>query len=177
MHSRVETGQVKLSAANGRLFRIGQLSRHTGVSPDMLRHYEAKGLMPNPTRTAGGYRQYPDSTVKRVQAIRAALAIGFSIRELATVFKTRDAGGIPCHAVRALAAKKLELIEERLLELERQRKALKSVLSDWDERLRHTPSGARAGLLDALADKYPVSASATPKRLEERFGLLRGVMR
>ena len=170
MHSRVETGRVKSSAPNGRLFRIGELSRRTGVSPDMLRHYEARGLMPNPTRTAGGYRQYPESTVKRVQAIRSALAIGFSIRELATVFKTRDAGGIPCHAVRALAAKKLELIEERLLELASQRKALKSVLSDWDQRLRHAPSGSRAGLLDALADNYLGSASATSKRLDERFG-------
>ena len=174
MHSRVETGLVKSSASNGRLFRIGELSHLTGVSPDLLRHYEAKGLMPSPTRTACGYRQYPESALKRVQAIRAALAIGFSIRELATVFKTRDAGGIPCHAVRALAAKKLELIEQRLLELARQRNALKSVLSDWDERLRHTPSGARAGLLDALANKYPGSASVASKRLEERFGPSKG---
>jgi len=174
MHSRVETELVKSSASNGRLFRIGELSHRTGVSPDTLRYYEVKGLMPSPTRTAGGYRQYPESAMKRVQAIRAALAIGFSIRELATVFTTRDAGGIPCHVVRALAAKKLELIEERLLELARKRDALKSVLSDWNERLRHTPTGARAGLLDALADNYPGSASVASKRLEERFGPLKG---
>jgi hypothetical protein len=42
-------------------------------------------------------------------------------------------------------------MDERLAELQSARERLQSVLADWDQRLKRTPTGERAGLLEALA--------------------------
>jgi DNA-binding transcriptional MerR regulator len=102
-----------------------------------------------------------------VRAIRTAIALGFSIDELAQVFKMRDKGGVPCRFVRTLAGKKLEAIEEHLRQLSHHRELLTSLLLDWDERLAKAAPAARVGLLDALADEHTVPS--TKFHLEERF--------
>ena len=39
--------------------RAGELARAAGVSTDTLRHYERKGVLGAPRRSANGYREYP----------------------------------------------------------------------------------------------------------------------
>ena len=78
----------------------GELARLAGVSTDTLRHYERKGLLPAPQRAANGYRQYAAGSLDRVRLIRRALAIGFTIDELAVILKERDRGHAPAQAAR-----------------------------------------------------------------------------
>jgi DNA-binding transcriptional MerR regulator len=132
------------------LLRSAHLARLAGVSPDTLRHYELKGLLPRATRSANGYREYPPEACTRVRLVRRALSLGFTLDELARLVAVRDRGGAPCAEVRALAAAKLATIEERLTELEDARDRLRSVLTHWDALLARTPKGGRAALLDAL---------------------------
>jgi DNA-binding transcriptional MerR regulator len=87
--------------------RSGALAEVTGVSPDTIRHYEKIGALTAATRTASGYRVYPESAVERVLVIRRALRIGFTLAELAEVLKARAAGGVPCRRVYRLAEEKL----------------------------------------------------------------------
>jgi DNA-binding transcriptional MerR regulator len=103
-----------------------------------------------PLRSANGYRQYPREAVLRVQIIQQALQLGFSLDELAGIFRTKDNGGIPCHEVRSIAGKKLEALEERLRELTALRDVLKATLTEWDDKLSRTPSGERAHLLEGM---------------------------
>ena len=131
--------------------RSTALARLAGVSPDTLRHYEAKGLLPRAARSANGYREYPSEALARVALVRRAVALGFTLDELARIIKVRDQGGAPCHEVRALAAAKLVLLEERAAEIGLACERLRSVLGRWDSLLDGTPSGKRAALLDALA--------------------------
>jgi len=44
-----------------------------------------------------------------MRTIRVGLSIGFSVGELADIFRERNAGGAPCHRVRKLAAENLAL--------------------------------------------------------------------
>ena len=60
-----------------------ELGRLTGVSTDTLRHYERKGVLGIPARSQGGYRLYPPDAVGRVRLVRRALAIGFTLQDLA----------------------------------------------------------------------------------------------
>jgi MerR family copper efflux transcriptional regulator len=134
----------------GRLLRSAELARLTDVSPDTLRHYEQKGLLPEPRRSPSGYREYPPEACARVRLVRRAVALGFTLAEVSRILAVRDRGGIPCRGVRALAAEKLALVEGRLAELEAARDALRVVLSHWDGLLEQAPAGQRVGLLDAL---------------------------
>jgi DNA-binding transcriptional MerR regulator len=138
---------------------IGTLARHAGVSTDTLRHYETKGVIPRMPRQSNGYRVYPAETLERVELVRRALTIGFTLDELAEILKTRDQGGAPCRKVRDLAGRKLESIEGRLRELMALRDELRKTLKEWDARLAKAPANRRCRLLENLT----VSPSIRPQ--------------
>ena len=129
-----------------------ELSRLTGVSTDTLRHYERKRVLPAPARSPNGYRRYPAEAVSRVQMVKRALRIGFSLDELARVLADRQRGGAPCREVRAMVADRLDELEKRLDELTTLRGELQDMLKDWDRRLARLPHGHQARLLESLAE-------------------------
>jgi DNA-binding transcriptional MerR regulator len=130
--------------------RVGDVASKAGVSVDTVRHYERKGVLQNVSRDASGYRRYPESAVDRVLVIRRALTLGFSLDELASIFRERAAGSAPCGRVRDLAGRKLEELDQRIAALLALREALSETISGWDERLRGRNDGELAHLLDKL---------------------------
>ena len=138
--------------------RTSEVARAAGVSADTIRLYERRGLVPRPRRNVSGYRQYPPETVPRVRLVRRALAIGFTLEELSVILAARDRGEAPCRAVRALAAEKLEALDDQIEGLTALRDRMTRVLTDWDARMQRTPRGQPAGLLMALADLVPEDA-------------------
>ena len=138
----------------------GELAELAGVSRDTLRHYERKGVLRRPLRGHNGYRQYPREALQRVQLIRRALSVGFTLDELARLLKVRDAGGAPCEEVRRVAAQKLLAVQDQLRELTRLRDDLQDTLRDWDARLARRAKGKRANLLESLSvDPNPAKRS------------------
>lgn len=129
-----------------------EVARAAGVSTDTLRHYERKGVLPAPARLSNGYRRYPKETVSRVRLVQRALAVGFTLDELASILRERDRGGAPCRKVQALARDKLADLERRLEEMTALRDELRGMLIDWEGRLRGAQPGRQARLLDSLAD-------------------------
>src|SRR4051812_45918086 len=63
--------------------RIGELSRRTGVSIDLLRVWERRYGVLTPERTAGGQRLYSVGDEQRIRAMQAHLATGVSAGEAA----------------------------------------------------------------------------------------------
>lgn len=156
------------AAASLEGFLSGELARLAGVSTDTLRHYERKGVLPLARRLNNGYRRYPPDSLDRVRLIRRALAVGFTLDELAQFLRARDRGQAPCREVRALAAEKLTEVESRLTELLAVRDDLQATLVDWDKRLAGKKAGQRAGLLDALAQQE-AGGSATHASSRKRI--------
>jgi MerR family copper efflux transcriptional regulator len=142
--------------------RIGVVARRSGLSPDTLRHYGRLGLLPELPRRSGGQRRYPAEALRRIQVVQAALAVGFTLKELAWAFGERRAGRPPCRRVQALAREKLADLDARLVELARVRESLSQALVVWERRLA---SGEPAGLLQALGDlELSGRAVHTPRR-------------
>jgi DNA-binding transcriptional MerR regulator len=139
-----------------RYLRSGELAQLAGVSTDSLRHYERLRLLPVPRRSPANYRMYPLEALARVQMIRRALAIGFSLPELAKILKVRDGGGTPCRQVKRLLEDKLSQLDAKIGDLVALRQNLRIVVKDWDERLSKTPDGVQAKLLESLVP--PVGA-------------------
>ena len=144
------------------------LARLTGVSTDTLRHYERRGLLPHPPRTAGGYRRYPKDAVARVRLIQRALVIGFSLDELARVLKERAAGGAPCSKVRGLVQDRLVALNQQLADLKALKRDLHALLGEWDAKLGQTPPGERSYLLDALAHREDSGLRTSPSYVRKR---------
>lgn len=134
------------------MMRIGEVAEQAGVSADTVRHYERKGILRNVARDESGYRRYAPAAVERIRVARRALAIGFTLDELARIFRQRDSGKAPCAQVYALAARKAAELDERIAAMTAVRAALADTLRAWEQRLEVTPAGAFAGLLDSLKD-------------------------
>jgi DNA-binding transcriptional MerR regulator len=73
--------------ASDGLLRIGELSRRTGVKPDLLRAWERRYGLLDPQRTSGGFRLYPLTDVERIEAMQTHLARGLSAAEAAGLAK------------------------------------------------------------------------------------------
>jgi DNA-binding transcriptional MerR regulator len=106
--------------------RIGELSRRTGVSPELLRAWERRYGLFEPDRSPGRFRLYSDADVTRVEAMRTQIAHGLSAAEAA---RRVLAAGLP-PAARA----------ENSPALEEPTQALRDALIDFDE------TGAHAAL-------------------------------
>lgn len=73
------------------LFRIGELSRRVGVSPDVLRAWERRYGVLRPTRTAGGFRLYSAADERRVRQMLALQERGLSPAVAARTADAEDA--------------------------------------------------------------------------------------
>jgi MerR family transcriptional regulator, light-induced transcriptional regulator len=69
--------------ASSSFLRIGELSRRTGVSAELLRAWERRYGLPRPTRSAGGLRLYASADVERVRLMQHHLAEGLAAAEAA----------------------------------------------------------------------------------------------
>ena len=94
--------------------RIGELAAELGLNPKTIRYYEAIGLLPDPARTAAGYRLYGAADRERLRFIAKAKAIGFTLREIGEILALRDGGAEPCPHVRKLLDRKLEALDAHL---------------------------------------------------------------
>lgn len=131
----------------------GELARMCGVSPDTIRHYERVGVLPAAVRGANGYRLFPRETAGRVLLIRRALAIGFSLAEVAKILRQRDGGTPPCRNVRAMAGDKLAALDARIAEMVAAREDLAKLLDEWDAKLAATRDGEKARLLETMNEE------------------------
>jgi DNA-binding transcriptional MerR regulator len=143
---------------------IGTIAATAGVSAGTIRYYEQIGLLPKPMRTAAGYRQYPREVAHRLRVIRNAQAFGFSLREIATFLRTRDAGGKPCENVRDAARRMLDAVDAQIVDLRTRRRQMADTLRLWDQRLAHTPAGSRAHLLETLHEPRQCHTRRPPRR-------------
>ncbi len=96
---------------------IGEVARAAGVAATTLRYYEREGLLSPTGRSRAGYRLYDEEAAERLEFIRAAQAVGFTLGDIRALLELN--GDSPCRQVQAL-------IERRLTDaLERCRKSKK----------------------------------------------------
>ena len=63
------------------LLRAG-LARATGCNLETIRYYEKIGVMPDPPRSAKGFRVYDDSHVRRLRFVMRMRELGFALEEV-----------------------------------------------------------------------------------------------
>ncbi|MER5760585.1 heavy metal-responsive transcriptional regulator [Streptomyces sp. NPDC002082] len=107
--------------------RIGDLATRSGLTAKTIRFYEQAGLVPEPPRTSGGYRNYPEQAVTRLAFIRDAQHAGLTLAEIRGVLAVRDSGEAPCGHVSTLIDEHLKEIDRRMAELRDTRAALRDL--------------------------------------------------
>lgn len=110
-------------------FTIGEVARRAHVGIDTVRYYERNRLLPVPARRTSGYRQYTHADVLRLNFIRRAKDIGFSlseIRELMALSIDRERG---VRGIKQRAQARLAEIDTRIRQLQRVHRGLKALVA------------------------------------------------
>jgi DNA-binding transcriptional MerR regulator len=121
--------------ANGYL--IGEVAQRAGVTPDTIRYYERLGVLPRPSRTAGGLRVYGDDVFPRVRFIQQAQALGLTLRDVhALLVDEGRTGQQPCRRVRDLLKARLAEVGARIKEMQSFRRTLGTHLAACESALQ-----------------------------------------
>ncbi|HKO99344.1 MAG TPA: MerR family transcriptional regulator [Pyrinomonadaceae bacterium] len=113
--------------------KIGEVAARAGVTVDALRYYERMKLLPRAPRTSGGFRLFTHEHIERVQFIKQAQELGFSLEEIKGLLAT--GGADECRRVRNLIRLKLSELDDRLKALKDFRRVLARQLLACDEEL------------------------------------------
>ncbi len=106
---------------------IGELAEAAGVGVETIRFYERRNLISQPARPQSGYRRYSEDVTARVQFIRHAQELGFTLAEIDDLLTLRVNPSTRCEDVRARAEAKIGDIDEKIERLSRMREALVTI--------------------------------------------------
>ena len=133
---------------------ISRLAEAAGVHVETVRYYQRRGLLREPARPSGGVRHYETIDVSRLQFIRRAQAMGFSLEEIAELAKIKGQGA--CEHTRQLTEAKLADVRRKIAALRRLERELAHVAAEC----ARAPSDTCCPALDRL--ETPLAAVRAP---------------
>jgi len=140
-------------SAGGSL-KIGEVAKASGIGIETLRFYEKSGLLDQPSRTGSGYRLYDPNVLDRLDFIKRAQVLGFSLDEIRKIIADRRAGQSPCAEVREIVRNRLAELDERMREMKRYRNELATALNEWEQ--RGDVDGHVCGLIEGSNLEHPI---------------------
>ena len=119
-----------------RSYRIGEIAKATGVTPEALRYYEKQRLLPTSLRSAAGARRYGEDAVDRVRFIKHAQAAGLTLKDIQVLVTFREgASRTACRKIRTVLAARIADLDQRMGELGTFRSLLAEHLKSCDRAL------------------------------------------
>ena len=109
---------------SGKTLQRAELARRTGCNLETIRYYEKTGMMPDPPRTASGYRVYDEAHVSRLRFILRARELGFSIYGIRGLLDLVDGGTQTCAEVKERTERHLADVRAKIADLKRIEKVL-----------------------------------------------------
>lgn len=104
--------------------KIGEAAAASGVSQRMIRHYEARGLIPAPARRDSNYRDYAAADVHRLRFIANARDLGFDTAEIGELLALWNDGERASAEVKKLALARADALHAKASKLEAMRQTL-----------------------------------------------------
>ena len=117
--------------------RIGEVAKRSGTGIETIRFYEREGLLAEPERRPSGYRQYDETTVERLDYIRRAKELGFTLAEIRDLLEL-SAAHSSCDHIRERADAKIADIEGKIRSLQQMRRSLGRIVERC--RAKNTPA-------------------------------------
>jgi len=107
--------------------KIGEVAKRSGTGIETIRYYEREGLLLEPDRRPSGYRQYGESTVERLEYIRRAKELGFTLAEIKELLELSFAHS-NCDHIRQRAEAKITDIEQKIRSLQQMKRSLGKIV-------------------------------------------------
>lgn len=112
---------------------ISELSKRTGLSTHTLRYYENYGLFQGEDDEkvkTNNYKQYDESLVEKIELIKEAKEIGFTLREIKELLDNWYGNQLSAHEKIEVLHAKIDEIDGKILQLQQIRKFLVEGIED-----------------------------------------------
>jgi MerR family transcriptional regulator, copper efflux regulator len=96
---------------------IGEAAVRAGVSAKTIRFYEEAGIIKPAARGSNRYRGYSEADVRTLSFVRRARALGFSLRDVASLLELYSNDRRASRDVKRLALKHVAELDRKLEEL------------------------------------------------------------
>jgi len=107
------------------LLRSG-LAQATGCNLETIRYYENIGVMPDPPRTAKGFRVYDATHVRRLRFVMRMRDLGFALEEVRGFLTLVDGGTQTCAEVHERTREHLSGVRAKIADLKRIERVLEA---------------------------------------------------
>jgi len=111
-------------------YAIGEVSRLANVNIETIRYYERIAILPKPSRTSGGNRQYNHEQVKRLFFVRKSRELGFSLDEIRALLEMVDRRDFTCGEVHEMTVQHLSTVKQKLADLALLQQSLEKMASE-----------------------------------------------
>jgi DNA-binding transcriptional MerR regulator len=119
--------------------KIGNVANQAELSIDTIRFYERQGLLSSPRRLFSGYRDYSEEVLDRLNFIKEAKGLGFSLREIKELLSLGVKSTRECGPVTRKAEAKLAEMESEIERLRRLRRTLRKMVKECDGQCAPSP--------------------------------------
>lgn len=123
------------------MLTVSVLSKTAQATPDAIRHYVRFGLLTPSRDPVNGYKIFGSDDIKKVKFIRRAKGLGFSLRDIQTIFNHSDDGQSPCPAVREMIQCRIDENRKKLAELNNLQQRMDDALTKWKSMPDGEPDG------------------------------------
>ena len=111
---------------------IGKLAEKASVGVETIRFYERKGLIKKPTSKVGSFRIYPTEFIAKINFIKKAHELGFTLSEVKELLELNTRPRVTCGTVKTKTLTKIEEINKKISDLERMKLSLEKLACACD---------------------------------------------
>jgi DNA-binding transcriptional MerR regulator len=127
--------------SRGERMTVSGLAAATDVPDHVIRYYTRLGLL-KPARDAhNAYRLYARSDAARLRFIRRAKHLGYTLGEIATIFREASRGRSPCPLVREIIGRRIPEHRRELREAQLLQRRMERALARWARMPDGVPDG------------------------------------
>jgi len=123
------------------MLTVSGLSKTTQTTPDAIRHYVRIGLLIPSRDPNNGYKLFSDNDIKKMNFIRRSKRLGFTLRDIQTIFKHSNEDRSPCPAVRDMIRQRVDENRSKLAELNSLQQRMDDALDKWQSMPDGEPDG------------------------------------
>lgn len=101
------------------MYTIQEVCKRTGLTAHTLRYYEKEKLLPNVSRSAGGFRQYSDEDLESLAMICCLKNTGMSVQDIGRFMELTREGDQTLRERCEMLKKHRETVVGRMEEMQR----------------------------------------------------------
>jgi MerR family Zn(II)-responsive transcriptional regulator of zntA len=132
---------------------IHELSEKLDMTAKAIRYYEQAGIIPPPTRNKSNYRVYSEKDLKRLDFIKKARSVNFSLEDIKAIIGIKEEGKLPCNKVVGLLEEKITELDKQIEEMIKFRKQLAGTLDNFQKNFDQGKKGDICGFIENMIEK------------------------